>query len=237
MRADGFLYEILQRVLPDGTILGCGHDHDTSLSMKGVTITRTGTTVVDPTWSMNNGGTPDGRHIVGFYNDGHNIGYTIDDGVLTPFMVPGALHTVAWDINARGDVVGVVVKRRLTHGFISTEAGYTLLDYPGATATRAFGVNSRGDVVGYRTSSPGSRTASWPRASISRRSRTSGEVRATPIPERGRLPPKPAGGSRTPHDASGRPAQPGPRSRGWTHVFMSCQRTSLAHSEHPGWCR
>lgn len=151
VRANGFLYEILQRVLPDGTILGCGHDHNTTTSMTGVTINSSGTTVVAPTWSMNNGGTPDGRHVAGFYNIGHNEAYTIDDGVLTSFMLPGSTQTAAWDMNPRGDIVGVAVIAGVVRGFVRTEAGFTTLTYPGATVTRAFGVNARGDVVGTYT--------------------------------------------------------------------------------------
>ncbi len=148
VRAEGYLYEILQRILPDGTILGCGHDHNTSSSMYGVTITAAGTIVGTPSFSMNNGASPDGRQVVGFYNNsGHNEGYTIHSGVVTPFMVPGSSSTAAWDVNARGDIVGVVVKEGV-HGFIRTDAGYELLDYPGAAQTRVFGVNARGDVVG-----------------------------------------------------------------------------------------
>ncbi|MEX1187117.1 MAG: hypothetical protein WEA80_11050 [Gemmatimonadaceae bacterium] len=56
--------------------------------------------------------------------------------------------TAAWDVNPRGDIVGVFRDGAGFHGFIWNEAGPTTIDFPGAAATRAFGVNARGDVVG-----------------------------------------------------------------------------------------
>jgi hypothetical protein len=77
-------------------------------------------------------------------------GYLISDGRFTPLLVPNSRSTAAWDMNARGDVVGVYQSAdNAFHGFVLTEAGYTTLDFPGATATRAFGINARGDVVGH----------------------------------------------------------------------------------------
>jgi hypothetical protein len=147
----GHLNEVPQRLLPDGTILGCRHDHDTMGSMDGVIIGRTGTSEINKFASMNNGATPNGRLIVGFYTDmmsGQTRGYTIDDGAFTDFMVPGSVLTTAWDVNPRGDIVGVYRNASGFHGYVRTATGYTTLDAPGASATRAFGNNARGDVVG-----------------------------------------------------------------------------------------
>lgn len=146
----GHLNEIPQRILPDGTIVGCRHDHDTMGSMDGVMITREGATEIDKFASMNNGATPNGRFIVGFYTSmsGETKGYTIDDGVFTDFMAPGSTQTSPWDVDPRGDIVGVYRNAAGFHGFVRTGSGYTTLDVPGASATRAFGVNARGDVVG-----------------------------------------------------------------------------------------
>ena len=147
------LNEVPQRILPDGTILGCRHDHDQMGSMDGVTIARTGASEINQFASMNNGATPNGRLVVGFYinmSSGQQRAYTIDDGVFTDFMVPGSNFTTAWDVNPRGDIVGVY--RNPTggrHGYVRTAAGYTTLDAPGASETRAFGINARGDVVGF----------------------------------------------------------------------------------------
>ena len=145
----GHLNEVPQRILPDGTILGCRHDHDTMGSMDGVVIAGTQTSEINKFASMNNGATPNGELIVGFYTDMMMTkGYTINEGVFNDFMVPGSTLTTAWDVNPRGDIVGVYRNATGFHGYVRTGAGYTTLDAPGASATRAFGVNARGDVVG-----------------------------------------------------------------------------------------
>ena len=149
----GKKHVIPQRILPNGTILGCAHDDDLMDSMVGATMNTTSDAAVSIFASMHNGGTPDGRHIVGLYANmdaGRGEGYLISDGQVTPLLVPGSLFTAAWDMNARGDVAGVYVSAdNRFHGFVLTEAGYTTLDFPGAAATRAFGINARGDVVGH----------------------------------------------------------------------------------------
>lgn len=147
----GHLYEIPQRILPDGTILGCRHDHDLMGSMDGMELANAGATEINQFASMNNGGSPDGHLIVGLFTDmqsGRAEAYTIEDGVFTPFMVPGSLSTSSWDVNPRGDIVGVFRNASGFHGYVRTAAGFTTLDAPGASATRAFGINARGDVVG-----------------------------------------------------------------------------------------
>jgi len=148
----GHLYEFPQRILPDGTILGCRHDHDLMASMRGVRMGRDGSTETDEFASMNNGARPDGRRIVGLYTNAlannRTEAFIIDDGVLTPFLVPGSNLTTAWDINPRGDVVGVYRNASGFHGYVMTSEGITTIDVPGASATRAFGINARGDVIG-----------------------------------------------------------------------------------------
>ena len=147
----GHLYEIPQRILPDGTILGCRHDHDLMGSMDGVVMSRGGDSEIGMFASMNNGATPDLTRIVGQYVNmalNRTEGFVIDNGVFTPLVVPGSIQTVAWDVNPRGDVVGVYRNAAGFHGFVLTEDGFTTIDVAGATATRAFGVNARGDVVG-----------------------------------------------------------------------------------------
>ena len=148
----GHLYEFPQRILPDGTILGCRHDHDLMASMRGVRMGRDGSTETDEFASMNNGATPDGRRIVGLYTNtvanNRTEAFIIDDGVLTPFLVPGSNLTTAWDINPRGDVVGVYRNASGFHGYVMTSEGITTIDVPGASATRAFDINARGDVIG-----------------------------------------------------------------------------------------
>lgn len=147
----GHLYEIPQRILPDGTILGCRHDHDVMGSMDGVVMSRGGDSEIGMFASMNNGATPDLTRIVGQYVNmalNRTEGFVIDNGVFAPLVVPGSIQTVAWDVNPRGDVVGVYRNAAGFHGFMRTDDGFTTIDVAGATATRAFGVNARGDVVG-----------------------------------------------------------------------------------------
>ncbi|MFL5613580.1 MAG: hypothetical protein ACJ796_07970 [Gemmatimonadaceae bacterium] len=146
------LNEIPQRILPDGTILGCRHDMDMMASMHGIVIAGNSATDIGVPASMNNGSTPSGRLQVGFFTDMANVthGYTIENGAFTPFMVPGSSATNAWDVSPRGDIVGAYKNATGFHGFVETDAGYTTIDMPvaGTTATRVFGVNARGDVVG-----------------------------------------------------------------------------------------
>ena len=149
----GKTHVIPQRILPDGTVLGCAHDDDNMDSMIGVTMNTSADAAVSVFASMHNGGTPNGRHIIGLYTNmdaGRGEGYLISDGQFTPLLVPDSKFTAAWDMNARGDVVGVYQSQdNRLHGFVRTEAGYTTLDFPNATATRTFGINDRGDVVGH----------------------------------------------------------------------------------------
>lgn len=145
------LYTIPQRVLPDGTILGCRHDNDTMGSMVGVTYAREGVSEIDAFASMNNGATPDGRRVVGLYTNmmtNRGEAYIIDDGVFTSYMVPNSTMTAAWDVNPRGDVAGVYRDASGFHGFVLSGDAVTTFDFPGATATRVFGINAAGAVVG-----------------------------------------------------------------------------------------
>jgi hypothetical protein len=147
----GHINTIVQRILPDGTILGCRHDNDFRASMFGVVIGNRGTSETDAFASMHNGATPDLRRIAGLYNytSGESVGgYVIDDGVFKPLVVPGSTLTAAWDVNPAGEVVGFYRDAGGFHGFALIAGGYVPIDVPGATATRAFGTNSAGAVVG-----------------------------------------------------------------------------------------
>lgn len=154
--SDNQVYNVvLQRILPDGRIFGCRHLHDTMGSMKGIMIAGDHASEIDANASMNNGATPDGHLVVGFYTPMDATGttaYTIDNGTFTPFSVPGSRSTNAWDVNPRGDIVGVYVDAAgAAHGYVRVDGAYTTIDVPGASATRAFGINARGDVIGTYT--------------------------------------------------------------------------------------
>ena len=146
----GHTNTIPQRILPDGTLLGCRHDNDTMGSMKGVVFDRGGPSEITEFASMNNGATPDRRLIVGLWTNGpRGEGFTIADGVFATFVVPGSDFTAAWDVNPAGEIAGVQHTGTGFHGFVQTlDGGYVSIDFPGATATRVFGINARGDVVG-----------------------------------------------------------------------------------------
>jgi hypothetical protein len=148
----GHMNEILQRILADGTILGCRHDRDLMGSMFGIRITKRGSEEIDMAASMHNGAAQDGR-IVGLYTNmaanNRGEGYVIEKGVFTPFLVPNAASTSIWDMNRAGDFTGVYADASGgVHGYVKTSAGVTTINVSGAAATRAFGMNALGDVVG-----------------------------------------------------------------------------------------
>lgn len=149
----GHTNTIIQRILPDGTMLGCRHDGNLMASMKGIVISGSGSEEIDEFASMVNGATPDHGRIVGLYQNmmvtpARQEGFLISDGVFTSLLVPGSTMTVAWDMNPKGEIVGVYRNSAGFHGFVLGADGYTPIDVPGASATRAFGINPSGDVVG-----------------------------------------------------------------------------------------
>jgi len=155
------LNTIAQRINPRGEIVGCFHDNNMTSTMFGMTLTANGTESITIPGSMNNGITPDGRRIAGLYTDppgGKGHGYLIEDGVFTPFDVPGSIFTAAWDISPTGEVVGAYRSQdNKRHGFLWNNEGFTAIDYPGASDTRAFGINAGGDIVGDYLDSGGQR--------------------------------------------------------------------------------
>lgn len=139
---------IAQRLLPDGTILGCQHGDDYTTSMRGISVRRGEITALEVPATMINGATPDGRKMVGLVMDTHR-GFVIDRGSFKQFDAPGAVRTEAWDINPSGTIVGVAVgPDSTTHGFVMDRGRFSPIDFPGATSTVAFGINARGDIVG-----------------------------------------------------------------------------------------
>lgn len=142
---------IAQRILPDGTILGCRHDDNFGAGMRGAVLRARNHSETQALASMHNGATPDLRRIVGLYNyapaDG-SAGYVIDDGKFQPLVVPGSSATSAWDVNPTGEVAGVYRDAAGVHGFILTANGFVRLNAPKATKTRALGINASGAVVG-----------------------------------------------------------------------------------------
>ena len=62
---------------------------------------------------------------------------------------PGALLTIAADINSRGDIVGHFQSGLDIHGYLLADGVFTPIDYPAASSTDPVGINDRGDIVGY----------------------------------------------------------------------------------------
>lgn len=162
-----------QRITPDGDIYGCLHDFDTGLSMFGAawrrfgnaSLTANGGELTDPLqsmpMSMNNGSTPGGHTIVGFWVDmsNHRHGFVVQDGVFQSYDVPGSTATATWDVNPEQQFVGTYVDSAgHRHGFLQPQDGsapitLNFTDAGGnlAAATVAFGINPEGVIVGQYT--------------------------------------------------------------------------------------
>jgi len=109
--------------------------------------------------TMNNGIISTGE-IVGFYLSS-GVSYIARNNVIVrTFTFDGNLFTLAYDVNARGDIVGVHGDNQANagvvpvnpHGFVRTKHGeYTSLDVQGAISTTVYGINARREIVGTYT--------------------------------------------------------------------------------------
>lgn len=166
---------VSQRITPDGDIYGCLHDFDLMTSMFGAawkrfgnaSLTANGGEVLDPSqsmpMSMNNGATPGGHTIVGFWVDmsNHRHGFVVQDGAFQSYDVPGSTLTATWDINPEQQFVGTYVDSAgHRHGFLQLPDGSVpvRLDFTDAAgnvaaATVAFGINPEGAIVGQYSAS------------------------------------------------------------------------------------
>jgi len=163
------------RVSPQGDIVGCFHEDSMTMTTMHGWLLRHGTftalmtphsagdtTSRDPD-TMNNGVAPTGE-IVGFYLSS-GVSYIADsNGIRETFTFDGNLFTLAWDVNPRGDIVGVHGDNQANtvgapvhpRGFLRTKFGdYRDLDVLGARSTQVFGINSRRDIVGAYTDATG----------------------------------------------------------------------------------
>lgn len=152
VNAPGHTSTVAVRLLLDGTIIGCYHEAAPD-AMRGMKLTGGKLSALDRLNSMHTGATPDGKIIVGTYNDrtagkSHGRSYVLNGSTFTPFDVPGSSTTSAQDINAAGTIVGAYLVNGITHGFVRQGANYTTLDAPGAVSTSAFGISDDGTVVG-----------------------------------------------------------------------------------------
>jgi len=148
----GHTSTVAARLLSDGTILGCYHERG-GPDMHGMKLTGGKLSDLDRPFSMHHGATPDGKTIVGTYNDrtagkSHNRSYVLIGTTFTPFDVPGSSATNALDINAGGTIVGNYEVDGINHGFVREREVYTTLNAPGAVSTSANGISDDGTVVG-----------------------------------------------------------------------------------------
>jgi hypothetical protein len=161
-------------ISPQGELVGCYHeDNMTMTTMHGwlwrngefielVTPHSPGDAGHDPD-TMNNSISATGE-IVGFYFS-QGVSYIADDaGIVEKFTVDGNLFTLAWGVNARGDVVGVYGTNQAgtlgspvdPRGFLRTRDGaYIGLAVQGASSTQIFAINSLGDIAGMYTDDTG----------------------------------------------------------------------------------
>ena len=163
------------RVSPAGDIVGCFHEANQTMTTMHGWLWRNGTftalmtphspgdtTSRDPD-TMNNGIAPTGE-IVGFYLTMGESYVADSSGIVTTFTFEGNRFTLAWDVNARGDIVGVVGDNQAgtvgsavnPRGFLRSRDGeYRALAVQGAAATQVFGINSRREIVGQYTDASG----------------------------------------------------------------------------------
>jgi hypothetical protein len=163
------------RISPQGDLVGCIHEDSATMTTMHGWMLRNGTFTIlstphsagdttsrDPD-TMNNGIAPTGE-IVGFYLSA-GVSYVADrNRIVETFTFDGNLFTLAWDVNPRGDIVGVHGDNQANtigaavhpHGFLRSKSGeYRSLDVQGATSTQVFGINSRRDIVGAYTDATG----------------------------------------------------------------------------------
>lgn len=163
------------RISPQGDLVGCFHEANLVMTTMHGWLWRNGrftvlatphdpgdTTSRDPD-TMNNGITPSGE-IVGFYFSS-GVSYVADRrGIRFTFTVEGDRFTLAWDVNARGDIVGVVGENQANtvgvavneRGFLRNRHGeYRILEVQGASSTQVIGINARREIVGQYTDATG----------------------------------------------------------------------------------
>jgi hypothetical protein len=163
------------RISPQGDIVGCFHEGSQTMTTMHGWLLRNGTFTVlstphyagdtssrDPD-TMNTGIAPTGE-IVGFYLSS-GVSYIADEsGIVTTFTFDGNLFTLAWDVNPKGDIVGVYGENQANtvgapvhpRGFLRTKDGnYRSLEVQGASSTTVFSINASRNIVGTYTDATG----------------------------------------------------------------------------------
>ena len=95
----------------------------------------------------------------GALNSGSLHGYVMHDGQYGSFDFPGALGTAGRDLNASGQLLGILYDKNclspLGHGFTRDNGSYSDFDFPGSVCTIAQGINNSGVIVGAYADSSG----------------------------------------------------------------------------------
>jgi hypothetical protein len=159
----------LQRIQPDGSILGCFHDQDTGMSMFGAVFSGGVWTAFPLSMSMTNGGNPNSRMLTGFAVDmmmspARSRAFLLREGDPTPILFDydynrsgNVSATSAWDMNPLGAIVGNYrIGTGPQHGFLLENGVFTSIEYQrpglvGPTVTGAIGINVHGEIVGWYT--------------------------------------------------------------------------------------
>jgi uncharacterized membrane protein len=157
-------------------VVGCFHDAGGMVDMfgyvqRGSNLTTFGLPSTAGTSAMHNGITHSGGLIAGltFPAADQARGYVLSNNAVTYIDFPGSNFTQAWDVNARGTIVGVYRDAgRKVHGFYRDEGSdgdedlegddagrFVTVDPPGSLMTQALGINPRGDIVGVYTDAAG----------------------------------------------------------------------------------
>ena len=76
----------------------------------------------------------------------------------TQIDVPGAIFTIATDINPQGEIVGFYLDGSFNlDGFLLSKGKFTTIDFPGAVLNIATDINPQGEIVGVYDDSSGNR--------------------------------------------------------------------------------
>ncbi len=107
-------------------------------------------------------GITDSGTIIGHFVDSAGVfhGYLLKGGIFSQIDLPGALDTLPFDMNVRGDIAGEWDSdpTQLGHAFVQMNSGeWVSFDAPGAAAnsTLAIGINDHGEVLGFFRDSSG----------------------------------------------------------------------------------
>jgi hypothetical protein len=151
-----FAHSIIPRAInARGDLVGCIHDRDQAGSMHGFLLHDGSFTRLTDSMTMNNGVNAEGD-IVGLDGSSTTAYLIHKSGDVQRLGDANADAINAWDINAKGEIVGQAFTNNFAvgHAFLRSKDGqYRFIDPNGSLSAAAFGISSSGNVVGqYRDS-------------------------------------------------------------------------------------